>query len=136
MVHVLIRFERFTFSSHRFYRWSLTSHRHTPVPSPGATGQASPDKNSHRFAKRNQKRAESRSQPSTQSYAEPGRSGKIRRLEVEKDEERDDLDGWMIPAGLDGKKQKSEGRGREGTEDRGERIEPREGRKRNKRMVG
>ena len=24
MVHVLIRFERFTISSHRFYRWSLT----------------------------------------------------------------------------------------------------------------
>ena len=34
------------------HRLTQTFVRRTPVPSPGATGQASPDKNGHRFAKR------------------------------------------------------------------------------------
>ena len=37
---------------------------------------------------------------------------KVRRLEVEKDEERDGWMNRMIPAGLDGKKQRAEGKGR------------------------
>ena len=63
------------------------------------------------------KKPEIGGQPSTQSYAEPGRSGKIRRLEVEKVEERDGWMNRMIPAGLDGKKQRAEGRGQR-TEER------------------
>ena len=55
------------------HRPTQTFVRRTPVPSAGATGQASPDKNSHRFAKIQKSEGREKDEHRTPAVLAPGR---------------------------------------------------------------